>query len=136
MAGGAKRGYHRRYRSLAQAETAGFAGPGVDWHRGQTANRRSDSASGGHVAGRPQTGPQREAGASRGEGGHKIRRQPMNQIVIAPLDPVVARDGRPFNAGMRMKGLGWPYPSVLAGSDRKSTRLNSSHLGISYAVFC
>src|SRR5205814_4769228 len=31
-------------------------------------------------------------------------------------------------------------PSVLAGvdnqRDRKSTRLNSSHLGISYAVFC
>src|SRR5262245_17895200 len=24
----------------------------------------------------------------------------------------------------------------LAGGDRKSTRLNSSHLGISYAVFC
>src|SRR5437899_7048545 len=24
----------------------------------------------------------------------------------------------------------------LAASDRKSTRLNSSHLGISYAVFC
>src|ERR1035438_10725079 len=24
----------------------------------------------------------------------------------------------------------------LAGLDRKSTRLNSSHLGISYAVFC
>ena len=42
----------------------------------------------------------------------------MNQIVITPLDPVVARDGRPFNAGMRMKGLGWPYPSVLAGSLR------------------
>src|SRR5262245_64489877 len=28
-------------------------------------------------------------------------------------------------------------PSARAdGSDRKSTRLNSSHLGISYAVFC
>src|ERR1035441_8009559 len=26
--------------------------------------------------------------------------------------------------------------SVLATTDRKSTRLNSSHLGISYAVFC
>src|SRR5258705_9942320 len=26
--------------------------------------------------------------------------------------------------------------AVLAGVDRKSTRLNSSHLGISYAVFC
>src|SRR5262245_66410999 len=25
---------------------------------------------------------------------------------------------------------------VQAGEDRKSTRLNSSHLGISYAVFC
>src|ERR1035441_754158 len=24
----------------------------------------------------------------------------------------------------------------IAGGDRKSTRLNSSHLGISYAVFC
>src|SRR5947199_2937262 len=27
-------------------------------------------------------------------------------------------------------------PGPLAGLDRKSTRLNSSHLGISYAVFC
>src|SRR5437899_5361812 len=27
-------------------------------------------------------------------------------------------------------------PSVVFASDRKSTRLNSSHLGISYAVFC
>src|SRR5947199_4710401 len=26
--------------------------------------------------------------------------------------------------------------TVAAGEDRKSTRLNSSHLGISYAVFC
>src|ERR1039458_4183741 len=25
---------------------------------------------------------------------------------------------------------------IFASSDRKSTRLNSSHLGISYAVFC
>src|SRR5437899_3665399 len=25
---------------------------------------------------------------------------------------------------------------LLGGGDRKSTRLNSSHLGISYAVFC
>src|ERR1035438_5778407 len=42
-------------------------------------------------------------------------------------------------------GHRWPYdclpsfcePSPSAGwPDRKSTRLNSSHLGISYAVFC
>src|SRR5258705_3078206 len=30
-------------------------------------------------------------------------------------------------------GLGW---ALLHKTDRKSTRLNSSHLGISYAVFC
>src|ERR1039457_7520319 len=29
----------------------------------------------------------------------------------------------------------WPHPRVPS-SDRKSTRLNSSHLVISYAVFC
>src|SRR5262245_64712069 len=27
-------------------------------------------------------------------------------------------------------------PDLVAAPDRKSTRLNSSHLGISYAVFC
>jgi len=42
----------------------------------------------------------------------------MTSIRITPLDPVIARDGRPFNAGTRMKGLDWPYPSVLAGSLR------------------
>src|SRR5262245_64538452 len=31
---------------------------------------------------------------------------------------------------------GPPAAPGLLGSDRKSTRLNSSHLGISYAVFC
>src|SRR5258705_12732388 len=29
-----------------------------------------------------------------------------------------------------------PHTSTLPLTDRKSTRLNSSHLGISYAVFC
>src|SRR5262245_38405118 len=31
---------------------------------------------------------------------------------------------------------GMPTAEVPAAPDRKSTRLNSSHLGISYAVFC
>src|ERR1039458_4119730 len=31
--------------------------------------------------------------------------------------------------------IGWVVSQVMLG-DRKSTRLNSSHLGISYAVFC
>src|ERR1039458_3998714 len=30
----------------------------------------------------------------------------------------------------------WPASIGLPTADRKSTRLNSSHLGISYAVFC
>src|SRR3712207_8342505 len=29
-----------------------------------------------------------------------------------------------------------PPPPLAAGADRKSTRLNSSHANISYAVFC
>src|SRR5437899_4459333 len=35
-------------------------------------------------------------------------------------------------------GAGWTEKKRIftAGKDRKSTRLNSSHLGISYAVFC
>src|SRR5437899_6868045 len=46
-------------------------------------------------------------------------------------------------AGMRaaQEGFGLEAPILLEsvdefGEDRKSTRLNSSHLGISYAVFC
>src|SRR5471030_3365333 len=30
----------------------------------------------------------------------------------------------------------WLAPDIRRMQDRKSTRLNSSHLGISYAVFC
>src|SRR5437899_6427387 len=36
----------------------------------------------------------------------------------------------------RRAGVWAKILSALAGADRKSTRLNSSHLGISYAVFC
>src|SRR5256885_9131028 len=43
-----------------------------------------------------------------------------------------------FTGSLRLLvGLGWPMIYfVAAGLDRKSTRLNSSHLVISYAVFC
>ena len=39
-------------------------------------------------------------------------------LSLTPRDPVVARDGRPFSSGLRMKSLDWLYPSVLAGSLR------------------
>src|SRR2546430_12655951 len=35
-----------------------------------------------------------------------------------------------------VEAVGWPGPDVDAELDRKSTRLNSSHSQISYAVFC
>src|SRR5437899_6595377 len=38
--------------------------------------------------------------------------------------------------GLRKLPQSIPWPLVMASGDRKSTRLNSSHLGISYAVFC
>src|SRR5262245_63022132 len=40
---------------------------------------------------------------------------------------------------LRAANLDWelpPLPARPPHQDRKSTRLNSSHLGISYAVFC
>src|SRR5437588_4484749 len=49
------------------------------------------------------------------------------------LDWVTAADR------MRVKGVGWEYAELLRAAgvrDRKSTRLNSSHTVISYAVFC
>src|SRR5256885_5248892 len=40
----------------------------------------------------------------------------------------------PLQAGVKWEAL--PSPAPNASRDRKSTRLNSSHLVISYAVFC
>src|SRR5258705_2849843 len=41
-----------------------------------------------------------------------------------------------FNAHWGTGRFGARHVEVFAVVDRKSTRLNSSHLGISYAVFC
>src|SRR5258705_2768511 len=49
----------------------------------------------------------------------------------APLGPAASTRSRP---GPRADRLGGAHRR--GGQDRKSTRLNSSHLGISYAVFC
>src|SRR5256885_9742262 len=45
---------------------------------------------------------------------------------------------RPENAEepLRLKSPSSPWPTASCSRDRKSTRLNSSHLVISYAVFC
>src|SRR5206468_4896949 len=52
---------------------------------------------------------------------------------VSPLPPVVER-------ARRVRGEGWHdqefVPEPVRDGDRKSTRLNSSHDQISYAVFC
>src|SRR5258708_8596286 len=58
------------------------------------------------------------------------------------LDDGRLRDGRSSVEGQSAApwpGLPWPrltFAGRLRGEDRKSTRLNSSHQIISYAVFC
>src|SRR5205814_8077549 len=56
----------------------------------------------------------------------------------APRSRVEARPGplSPAGRGRGPPSLSRRGRSRLDDSDRKSTRLNSSHLGISYAVFC
>src|SRR5205814_2563317 len=67
-----------------------------------------------------------------------LRRRPHRALGIARLERehaehIVARhQRRPYHPG----GLRRPSAEPGPGRDRKSTRLNSSHLGISYAVFC
>lgn len=40
--------------------------------------------------------------------------------IIQPRDPIICRDGRPFDAGLRGRSLDWPYPSVVIGTARTS----------------
>src|SRR5699024_12561394 len=55
------------------------------------------------------------------------------------LGDLLLTDDRLGRRGLRrlgVRGLGGLDPSGELGEDRKSTRLNSSHVSISYAVFC
>src|SRR5690606_41815672 len=53
----------------------------------------------------------------------------------ADTGPTIPRTAGGLSAG-RGGASGLPPSSCIARSDRKSTRLNSSHVKISYAVFC
>src|ERR1039458_5940201 len=61
-----------------------------------------------------------------------IRRPPRSTLF--PYTTLF-RSRRPPRRACRL-GRGWQLGRRPAVPDRKSTRLNSSHLGISYAVFC
>src|SRR3712207_7266779 len=65
----------------------------------------------------------------RGAGTARGRRRPR----LRQPDPLLA-PGAAAAARRRRAGVGGP--ARLGRRDRKSTRLNSSHANISYAVFC
>jgi len=43
---------------------------------------------------------------------------PCTYLRLIPRDPLIARDARAFDTGVRMRSLPWLYPSVFAGSFR------------------
>src|SRR5256885_8320537 len=57
------------------------------------------------------------------------RRKPEEEIEL--YLPRFVEDGHQVEPS-----IAWPEPADAMLEDRKSTRLNSSHLVISYAVFC
>src|SRR3712207_7120516 len=71
--------------------------------------------------------------------GHLRARAGLHRPLAVAEPGIPARD--PAGAGHRAARVGagrgaLRRPDAAAGGDRKSTRLNSSHANISYAVFC
>src|SRR3712207_8502860 len=56
---------------------------------------------------------------------------------LAPRgDPELAEDAADVGVGGALRDAEGGGDDAVGGADRKSTRLNSSHANISYAVFC
>src|SRR5207253_11483270 len=54
--------------------------------------------------------------------------------ITIPVPPQPTRSHKSWDSA---KAIAWvPARAIAARTDRKSTRLNSSHVAISYAVFC
>src|SRR5688500_4838799 len=60
--------------------------------------------------------------------------QTIENLFLYPGDPVTGQRAKNINTVDEVPD--GPYFVNRAGRDRRSTRLNSSHLVISYAVFC
>src|SRR5699024_11302043 len=72
-------------------------------------------------------------GAAAAPGAGRRRANPSTSVPSGELHPA-HHEGRhlvALDVGVRAEGA-----VVPAAADRKSTRLNSSHVSISYAVFC
>src|SRR3712207_7315683 len=68
----------------------------------------------------------------------RLRRRDVVELRRAPDVAVVVADDEEAAGGDRAAEVGAPREHLRAEAhqDRKSTRLNSSHANISYAVFC
>src|ERR1035441_11048998 len=66
--------------------------------------------------------------------GHADRRVPMENYTKGLMLPIERKSVEPMAARLAPGNVRQMHQSLH--QDRKSTRLNSSHLGISYAVFC
>src|ERR1039458_10496585 len=102
----------------------------------------------GQRRGVPESGVSAAADAAAGASWHAELPQPGRDAVLGqegepvggragklsrgPADGPEAATGRGAGQVLHERELG----EILRQGDRKSTRLNSSHLGISYAVFC
>src|SRR3989442_7304939 len=58
------------------------------------------------------------------------------RIIPQPLLQMICEDRRRITQREVNRGRDQAEADVVVGRDRKSTRLNSSHVRISYAVFC
>src|SRR5690606_40541773 len=63
-------------------------------------------------------------------------RPPEREIAQAIVIPIGHIENVSESVTMRGGCPPYPHPTASAVRDRKSTRLNSSHVKISYAVFC
>src|SRR3712207_7541651 len=67
---------------------------------------------------------------------HHLEGARAEQAQRVPRPPRRGGRRRGAPAGAKRGHAGGKLPPRRAGGDRKSTRLNSSHANISYAVFC
>src|SRR5262245_63849606 len=67
-------------------------------------------------------------------------RQEVPAVSLAVIErrgiPIIGNEQQRLGRGEAVECYAGLPPRQTHGLDRKSTRLNSSHLGISYAVFC
>src|SRR5690606_11414327 len=111
------------FRRRCHAAEVALLTDGFGLHAANPGNRH---AGGGKLDGARAARVGRHVGASpSGIGKEKGRNRMLNSL-----------KGRSVIVTGGSKGIGRGISRVFARADRKSTRLNSSHVKISYAVFC